>query len=312
MKKFFVFFLVVSLLSFLVVPKLVHAEPQSRSISNGAKVWIEAGEIVSADVYKSDASCGNRGEKLCDDLENTFCVFQVNERAYFEFTWGGTVWSQTTVSNVESDIKRYHPNWTRDQTTTVWPRGSSSQPGSTDWPLGIWKQLYPSQFLVVQSGITYYNFTSQSQYTNSISITKHTTITTTTTVWVWTTVSAKIHTIDPGYEKITLTPPTNAQNEQYTETLLYAGQRVTGWIWVYDSSRSEWIQQWDSHCENPLFFVNQSGTTIKIRYEKNGVSKKKVTIYNADYPTNENLRIQYGTELRIDWRLITVKYFQYF
>ncbi len=315
MKRFLVFFVC----CFIVLGgfiTLVRAEPQSRPVSNGSKCWVEVGEIISADIFVSDPSCGNRGEKLHDDNENTYSVIVVNQRAYFEFPYGGgTVWKNTTVDNVENDIRRYHPSWTRDMTCTVWPRGSSGnypqQPvNDGDWPALQWKQLLVNQFLVVQSGTTYYNFTSQGQNTNSLNIIKPTTIITTQAVWIWTTTTAKLYSYDPGYEKITLSPGTNT-NPQQEEGWLYgtipAYGFTTGWIEAY--LNGAWVDQKQS-CQNGLVTENNSAQAVQIRYKKADPNdprdRKLVTIYSSGNSL-ESIKTHYANTIGVPVNHLSVR-----
>lgn len=292
-KKFLVFLLFVSLF-LAVLPRITHAEPQSRPVANGSKVWIEVGEIISADIFVSDPSCGNRGEKLHDDNENTYSVIAINQRGYFEFPYGGgTIWKNCTVSEVENDVRRYHPSWTRDQTCLVWPRGSSGgscpqQPaGETEWTSNQWGSLNPGQWILVNSGIVYYNYTSQSQNTNRIYVERPTLISTTTrSIWIWTTLAgAKLYQNDPnlGYEKVLLSPPTNTDPQDgWIYGYIPAHGFSTGWVWAEINGSFVEMRQ---SCLNGLVVENNSASPIRIRYKQADPSNPKdrnlVTIYPA-------------------------------
>lgn len=313
MKRFFAVFVVLSLLSLslLVVPKMVGAEAQSRPVSNGSKCWVEVGEIISADIFVSDPSCGNRGEKLHDDNENTYSIIGVNQRAYFEFPYGGTIWKQTTMSQVENDVHRYHPSWSRDTTCTVWPRGSSSpsQPDSTNWPSYQWKQLFVNQFLVVQSGSIYWNFTSQNRTSSFVTISRTTTITTTATVWIWTTIAAKLYQNDPnlGYEKVVLSPPTNTDPDEWLYGSIPTGGYATGWLEAY--LNGSWIDQKQS-CLNGLVTENNSKQTVQIRYKQadpsNPHDRRLVTIYSSGNSL-ETIKTHYANTLNVPVSHLSVR-----
>ncbi len=313
MKKFLVFVLFLSLFV-AVLPRITHAEPQSRPVANGSKCWVEVGEIVSADVFKSDSSCGNRGDKLHDDSELTYAVFPVNERSYFEFPYGGTVWKNCTLADVENDIHRLHSNWTRDQTCLSWPRGSSGnypqQPANENWPTYQWKQLMVNQFLVIPSGLVYYNFTSESQNTNSINIVKNTTIVSTQTVWIWVTTSARLYTTDPGYEKITLSPGSNTQPQDEEGWLYsYIPPRgfCTGWVWVYQNNN--WVD-FKQSCLNGLVVQNNSDQQVRIRYQQadpaNPRDRKLVTIYGSGNSL-ESIKTVYANTINVPVNYLSVR-----
>jgi hypothetical protein len=317
MKRFLVF-----LVCFFVflgsLTTLVHAEPTSRPIPERTNSWVEIGEIISADVFISDPSCNNRGEKLHDDSEHTYCVIQVNQRTYFEFLYGGTVWKNTTVENVENDIKRFHSSWTRDMTCTVWPRGSSGgnypqQPsGDTDWPAHQWKQLLINQFLVVPSGTTYYNFTSQGTNTNQIVTIKNTTLITTATVWIWTTVNSKLYNYDPNYEKITLSPGTNTQPQQEEQGWIYSSIPAygfsTGWVEIEINGSFVDFKQ---SCLNPLVVENNSGNSIRIRYKQTTTSdpyykRQLVSIYGSGNSL-QSIKTAYANEVGVTVSQLSVR-----
>ncbi len=118
------------------------------------KVWIEAGSIVDGDCFSLDPSCGNQLSQLCDNNATTYLFFSVYQRGYFEFPWGATVWSGVTEAQVEQSIRNRSPGWTRDCTTTCWPRDSGYQPQnstqistSATYPTYI----YSGDFLVIYS-----------------------------------------------------------------------------------------------------------------------------------------------------------------
>jgi len=316
MKRFLVFFVC----CFIVLGgfiTLVRAEPQSRPVSNGSKCWVEVGEIISADIFVSDPSCGNRGEKLHDDNENTYSVIVVNQRAYFEFPYGGgTVWKNCTVSDVENDVKRFHPSWTRDQTCLSWPRGSSGsgcQPSNeTDWPAHQWKQLLVSQFLVVPSGTTYYNFTSQGTNTNQIVTIKNATLITTATVWIWTTVNSKLYNYDPNYEKITLSPGSNTNPQQEEQGWIYSSIPAygfsTGWVEIEINGSFVDFKQ---SCLNPLVVENNSGNSIRIRYKQTTTSdpyykRQLVSIYGSGNSL-QSIKTVYANEVGVTVSQLSVR-----
>lgn len=290
----------------------------AESVPTGTKRWVERGCIVSADTKRLQDGCNNFVEAMYgDDNEQTYSRFIVNERVYLEFPWGGTVWpSGTTIEEVDRDVLKYHPGWTLDRKTTEWPRGSTPS-GSTwygsggssqqpvndgDWPALQWKQLLVNQFLVVQSGTTYFNFTSQGQNTNSLNIIKPTTIVTTQAVWIWTTTTAKLCSYDPGYEKITLTPGSNT-NPQQEEGWLYsnipAHGYATGWLEAFING--SWVDMKQS-CLNGLVVENNSNNQIQIRYKKADPNDPKdrrlVTVYSSGNSL-ESIKTHYANVLGV-------------
>lgn len=269
-------FLVMSLFASSLFTGVANANSNIH-IDNGHSKYVS---VVPA-VITGDVKINN--EKCYDDSSSTFSVIVLNSPATVYAEWGCDIVYDQTESQIVS--QKQSEGRTRDQTCLSWPRGSSSQPDSTDWPLGIWKQLYPGQFLVVPSGITYYNFTSQSTNTNSINIIKNTTITSTQTVWIWVTTSAKLHTTDPGFEKIQLSPGTQPQEEEqgwiYSSIPAYGFS--TGWVEIEINGSFVDFKQ---SCLNPLVVENNSNNSIRIRYKQTTTSdpyykRKLVSIYGS-------------------------------
>lgn len=319
MKRFLAF-----LICFFVflggLSSIVRAEPVSEPVPARNYKWVEPGVIVSADTFRCDPSCNNKIEQLCDDNENTYQRFIVNQRVYLYFEWGGTIWSNCTIQDVDASVLREHPNWTLDRKTTEWPRGSSGgncpqQPQQdSDWPVSQWKYLNVNEYLHVSSGIVYYNYTSQSVNTNSISITKNTIINTINrSVWIWVTTSgAKLYTSEPsyGYEKITLSPPTNT-NPQEEEGWLYSyippHGFSTGWIWVY--LNNNWVD-FKQSCLNGLVVENNSDQQIRIRYQKADPAdprdRRLVTIYGSGNSL-ESIKSVYANTINVPISHLSVR-----
>jgi hypothetical protein len=282
MKRFLSFFVCFFMLSSLFIVT-THATSNIHLNSNESRYISNVPFIISGDVYINNNKCH-------DDNENTFSVIVVSQASTVRAPWGcDVIYDQTETQVVQAS----NNNHSRDNSCTVWPRGSSGNGNNTTeetWQSYRWRQLQSNQYLLVQSGVVYWNFTSQSNQ-NSINITKNTTISTTQIVWIKVTSNnARLYNYDPGYEEIQLSPsssqPQQDEGEWIYKTIPPMGYS-TGWIWAFTDG--VWLDLKQS-CNNGLVVKNNSNHSTRIKCKKanpnDARDKKIVTVYSSGNDVN--------------------------